>query len=66
MARVLHVVQLYHPVKSGAGRYFEEIGARLVANGHQVTVLATDAHDLEHFWMLAAARLQPAPKPIAA
>jgi glycosyltransferase involved in cell wall biosynthesis len=48
---ILHVVQLYHPVQSGAARYFEEIGARLVAEGHDVTVLATDAHDLEHFWM---------------
>jgi glycosyltransferase involved in cell wall biosynthesis len=48
---ILHVVQLYHPVQSGAARYFEEIGARLVAEGHRVTVLATDAHDLEHFWM---------------
>lgn len=46
----LHVVQLYHPVPSGAARYFVEIGARLVREGHQVTVLTTDAFDLEHLW----------------
>src|SRR5579859_7218336 len=48
---ILHVVQLYYPVASGAARYFAEIGERLVGEGHQVTVLATDAYDLEHFWM---------------
>src|SRR5690242_19854677 len=48
--RVLHIVQLYYPVASGAARYFVEIGERLAREGHQVTVLATDAYDLEHFW----------------
>jgi glycosyltransferase involved in cell wall biosynthesis len=48
--RILHVVQLYHPVPTGAARYFAEIGERLVREGHQVTVLATDAYDLEHLW----------------
>jgi glycosyltransferase involved in cell wall biosynthesis len=46
----LHIVQIYWPVPSGAARYFIEIGERLVAAGHRVTVLATDAFDLEHFW----------------
>jgi glycosyltransferase involved in cell wall biosynthesis len=46
---VLHIVQLYIPV-SGAARYFIEIGERLVREGHRVTVLATDARDLEYFW----------------
>jgi glycosyltransferase involved in cell wall biosynthesis len=50
-------VQLYHPVKSGAARFFEEIGARLAAEGHDVTVLATDAHDLEHLWMAGRRRV---------
>ena len=44
---ILHVVQLYYPVASGAGRYFAEIGERLAAEGHTVTVLSTDAYDLE-------------------
>jgi glycosyltransferase involved in cell wall biosynthesis len=48
---ILHVVQIYHPAPSGAARYFVEIGERLVAEGHRVTVLTTDAFDLEHFWM---------------
>ncbi|MCL6541514.1 MAG: glycosyltransferase family 4 protein [Roseiflexus sp.] len=56
----LHVVQLYHPVASGAGRYFRTIGERLVAEGHQVTVLATDAYDLEHIWMPGRRRVEPA------
>ncbi len=47
---VLHAVQLYKPVPSGAARYFVEIGERLVQEGHRVTVLATDAFDLEHLW----------------
>ena len=55
---VLHVVQLYHPVASGAGRYFREIGERLVAEGHCVTVLATDACDLEHIWMSGRRRIE--------
>jgi glycogen synthase len=57
--RILHVIQLYHPVKSGAGRYFEEIGARLAADGHEVVVLTTDAYDLEHFWLPGRRRAQP-------
>ena len=56
----LHVVQLYHPVASGAGRYFRAIGERLAAEGHRVTVLATDAHDLEHIWMPGRRRVETA------
>jgi glycosyltransferase involved in cell wall biosynthesis len=48
---VLHLVQLYRPVPSGAARYFVEIGERLMQDGnHKVTVLTTDAFDLEHLW----------------
>jgi glycosyltransferase involved in cell wall biosynthesis len=47
---ILHLVQLYRPVPSGASQYFVEIGERLVRDGHQVTVLTTDAFDLEHLW----------------
>lgn len=46
----LHIVQIYWPVPSGAARYFIEIGERLVREGHRVTVLSTEAFDLEHFW----------------
>ncbi|MGB9738115.1 glycosyltransferase family 4 protein [Chloroflexus sp.] len=54
---ILHVVQLYWPAPSGAARYFQEIGARLVAEGHRVTVLTTDAFDLEHLWMPGKRRI---------
>jgi glycosyltransferase involved in cell wall biosynthesis len=49
---VLHMVQLYHPVPSGASRYFVEIGERIVQEDarHRVTVLTTDAFHLEHLW----------------
>ena len=55
---ILHVVQLYYPVASGAARYFIEISERLVRDGHQVTVLATDAYDLEHLWASGKRRVE--------
>lgn len=55
---ILHVVQLYYPVASGAGRYFAEVGERLAAEGHRVTVLATDAYDLEYFWNAKRRRVE--------
>lgn len=55
---ILHVVQLYYPVATGAGRYFAEIGERLAREGHQVTVLATDAYDLEYLWNPARRRIE--------
>jgi glycosyltransferase involved in cell wall biosynthesis len=55
---ILHVVQLYYPVASGAARYFAEIGERLAREGHRVTVLATDAYDLEHFWAPGKRRVE--------
>lgn len=57
---ILHIAQLYYPVASGAGRYFAEIGERLVAEGHRVTVLSTDAYDLEYFWNPARRRVETA------
>jgi glycogen(starch) synthase len=56
---ILHVVQLYYPVASGAARYFAEIGERLAGEGHHVTVLTTDAYDLEHFWAPGKRRVAP-------
>ncbi|NTW02928.1 MAG: glycosyltransferase, partial [Oscillochloris sp.] len=53
---ILHIVQLYHQA-SGAARYFIEIGARLAHDGHKVTVLSTDAFDLEHFWARGKRRI---------
>ena len=53
----LHIVQLYYPVATGAGRYFAEVGERLAREGHRVTVLATDAYDLEYLWNPARRRV---------
>ncbi|HWQ11747.1 MAG TPA: glycosyltransferase family 4 protein [Roseiflexaceae bacterium] len=55
---ILHVVQLYHPVRTGAGRYFAEVGERLAAEGQHVTVLASDAYDLEHLWAPGMRRVE--------
>lgn len=55
---ILHLIQLYHPVASGAGRFFSEIGERLAREGQRVTVLATDAYDLEHLWMPGRRRVE--------
>src|SRR4051794_27909910 len=55
---ILHVVQLYYPVATGAARYFAEIGERLAREGHSVTVLATDAYDLEHLWAPGRRRVE--------
>jgi glycogen synthase len=55
---ILHVVQLYYPVASGAARYFAEVGERLAREGHHVTVLATDAYDLEHLWAPGKRRVE--------
>ena len=59
MSHYLHIVQLYHGA-SGAARYFIEIGERLVRDGHQVTVLTTDAFDLEHLWAAGKRRIDTA------
>jgi glycogen synthase len=46
----LHVIQRYYPYVGGSELYFEELSERFVADGHRVTVLTTDAWDLDHFW----------------
>lgn len=46
----LHVIQRYYPYIGGSESYFQEIGEQLVRDGHRVTVLTTDASDLDHFW----------------
>lgn len=48
--RILHIVQRYWPAYGGAEYYLDELSTRLVADGHQVTVLTTDALDFELFW----------------
>lgn len=48
--RVLHIIQRYWPARGGAEAYLHEISARLVAEGHQVTIATTDSQDFELFW----------------
>jgi len=48
--RALHLIQRFYPVAGGAEAHLGEISARLVAEGHQVTVATTDALDFELFW----------------
>lgn len=48
--RFLHVIPRYYPYIGGSEGYIKEISERLVGEGHSVTVFATDAWDLEHFW----------------
>ncbi len=58
--RVLHVIQGYYPWVGGSQRVFQEVSERLVADGHRVTVLTTDAGDLEHFWSRGRRTVGPA------
>jgi glycosyltransferase involved in cell wall biosynthesis len=46
----LHVIQRYYPYTGGSESYFLELSEQLAADGHEVTVLTTDAWDLDHFW----------------
>lgn len=46
----LHVIQRYYPYTGGSELYFQEFSEQLAADGHQVTVLTTNAWDLDHFW----------------
>lgn len=48
--RILHVVPRYWPYVGGSEKWFQEISERLVADGHQVVVVTTNAWDLEYFW----------------
>jgi glycosyltransferase involved in cell wall biosynthesis len=48
--RILHLSPRYWPAVGGAEIHFGEISGRLAAAGHQVTVAATDALDVEFFW----------------
>lgn len=50
VVRILHLIQRYWPARGGAEIHFGEISAFLAAQGHQVTVVTTDALDFELFW----------------
>jgi glycosyltransferase involved in cell wall biosynthesis len=50
-ARILHLVQRYAPAVGGSEKYFQEFSRRFARDGFPVTVLTTDALDLEAFWL---------------
>ena len=47
--RIAWFTQRYHPVVGGAESYVRAMVQRFVADGHEVDVLASDAHDLWYF-----------------
>jgi glycogen(starch) synthase len=55
--RLLHIVQRYAPYEGGSENYVRELSEQFAANGHAVTVLTTDAWDLEYLWNPAARRV---------
>ena len=47
--QILHVTQRFWPAVGGSEIHLKELSTRLVADGHHVTVLTTDALDFELF-----------------
>ncbi len=62
--RLLHIVQRYAPYEGGSENYMRELSEQFAADGHAVTVLTTDAWDLEYFWNPAARRVDAPPDEI--
>lgn len=48
--RILHVCSRYWPGVGGIETHFRGLSERLAADGHQVTVVTSDAADTELFW----------------
>ncbi len=59
--RLLHIVQRYFPYEGGSENYVREISERFAAAGDAVTVVTTDAWDLEYFWNPHARRVDAPP-----
>ncbi len=58
----MHIVHVTHrawPVVGGSERYVQEIARRQVLDGHQVTILATEADALSALWARRARRVAP-------
>ncbi len=53
----LPVIQRFYPFAGGSENYFGELSEQFVRDGHQVTVLTTDAWDLDHFWAAGRRRV---------
>src|SRR5687768_6479456 len=48
--RFTHINHRYAPFQGGSERYLEEISRGMAAEGHSVTVVTSNAFDLEYFW----------------
>lgn len=48
--KILHVSPRYLPAVGGAEQHLAELSERLVADGHTVTVLTSNALDFEYLW----------------
>ena len=48
--KILHVSPRYLPAVGGAEQHLAEVSERLVADGHEVTVLTSNALDFEYLW----------------
>jgi glycogen synthase len=48
--RFLHVNHRYYPYVGGSERYMQEVSEMFAVAGHDVTVVTSDAYDLEYFW----------------
>src|SRR5262249_39713337 len=57
--RVAHFAHRYPPALGGAEAYFARLSRYLVSRGDEVTVLTTNAIDLEHFATPRGAHLSP-------
>ena len=55
--RIVHVTHRAWPVIGGSERYVQEIARRQVLEGHQVTILATNADSLDALWDRHGGRL---------
>jgi glycogen(starch) synthase len=56
---IVHVTHRAWPVIGGSERYVQEVARRQVADGHQVTIVASDADELSALWDRAARRVEP-------
>jgi glycosyltransferase involved in cell wall biosynthesis len=56
--RVLHIIQRYWPAIGGAEIHMRELSRRFAADGHQVTVVTTDALDYELLTTPGGRRIQ--------
>lgn len=55
--RILHLIARYWPAFGGAESYLREVSERLAAEGHAVTVVTSDALEVEAFWDPARRRV---------